>query len=237
MNEQPKTSMLVRLAPLLLLVVALGAFFALGLNKFFTLDMLRENREVLKQWVYDNKTQAVALFILAYVVVAAATLPVGAVLSIAGGFLFGRVFGAAQGIRTAAVFPFNLPPIIGLSTSGGFEYQLQNLQGREPAEMAAVLGPLLGAANTDGRMARVFSTFSANAPSVFLDIDRDKASALGVPVTDIFTTLQATLGGIYVNEPCVIDQHMYSGRTYHDSGHFIGPWIKALDAERAKMGL
>jgi protease I len=44
-------------------------------------------------------------------------------------------------------------------------------------------------------------------------------------------------GGIYVNEPCVIDQHMYSGRTYHDSGHFIGPWIKALDAERAKMGI
>jgi uncharacterized membrane protein YdjX (TVP38/TMEM64 family) len=95
MNEQPKSSMLVRLAPLLLLVVALGAFFALGLNKFFTLDMLRENRDVLKQWVHDNKTQAVALFILAYVVVAAASLPVGAVLSIAGGFLFGSVFGAA----------------------------------------------------------------------------------------------------------------------------------------------
>ena len=36
-------------------------------------------------------------------------------------------------------------------------------------------------------------------------------------------------GGIYVNEPCVIDKHMYSGRTYHDSGYFVGPWIKALD--------
>ena len=44
-------------------------------------------------------------------------------------------------------------------------------------------------------------------------------------------------GGIYVNEPSVIDRHMHSGRTYHDSGHFIGPWIRALDAERAKMGL
>jgi hydrophobe/amphiphile efflux-1 (HAE1) family protein len=114
--------------------------------------------------------------------------------------VIGRVFGAAQGIRAAAVFPFNLPPIIGLSTSGGFEYQLQNIEGREPAEMAAALGPLLGAANTDGRMARVFSTFSANTPSVFLDIDRDKAQALGVPITDIFSTLQATLGGIYVND-------------------------------------
>jgi protease I len=36
-------------------------------------------------------------------------------------------------------------------------------------------------------------------------------------------------GGIYVNEPCVIDRNMYSGRTYHDNGYFIGPWIKALD--------
>jgi hydrophobe/amphiphile efflux-1 (HAE1) family protein len=114
--------------------------------------------------------------------------------------VIGRVFGISMATRAGVVFPFNLPPIIGLSTSGGFEYQLQNLEGREPAEMASVLGPLLAAANSDGRMARVFSTFSATTPSVFLDIDRDKASALGVAVTDIFTTLQATLGGIYVND-------------------------------------
>jgi protease I len=41
-------------------------------------------------------------------------------------------------------------------------------------------------------------------------------------------------GGIYVNEPCVIDQHMFSGRTYHDHGYYIGPWIKALDRESSK---
>ena len=114
--------------------------------------------------------------------------------------VIGRVFGISMATRAAVVFPFNLPPIIGLSTSGGFEYQLQNLEGREPGEMAGPLGALLGAANTDGRMARVFSTFSASTPSVFLDIDRDKAQALGVVVSDIFTTLQATLGGIYVND-------------------------------------
>ena len=39
-------------------------------------------------------------------------------------------------------------------------------------------------------------------------------------------------GGIYVNEPCVIDRHMVSGRTYHDSGHFVGPWIEMLDAQQ-----
>jgi hydrophobe/amphiphile efflux-1 (HAE1) family protein len=114
--------------------------------------------------------------------------------------VIGRVFGVAQTIRAAQVFPFNLPPIIGLSTSGGFEYQLQNLEGQDPATMAGVLGGLLGAANSDHRLARVFATFSATTPSIFLDIDRDKAQALGVSITDIFTALQTTLGGYYVND-------------------------------------
>jgi multidrug efflux pump subunit AcrB len=49
-----------------------------------------------------------------------------------------RVFGAAQGIRTANVFAFNIPPIIGLGTGGGFEYQLQDLEGRDPVELGAI---------------------------------------------------------------------------------------------------
>ena len=40
-------------------------------------------------------------------------------------------------------------------------------------------------------------------------------------------------GGIYVNEPCVIDRHMFSGRTYHDSGHFVAPWIRAMEQNLA----
>ncbi len=114
--------------------------------------------------------------------------------------LIGRVFGGAQQIRSAVVFPFNLPPIIGLSTSGGFEYQLENLEGAEPASMGSVMGGLVVAANQDPRLARVFSTFSANNPSTYLDIDRDKAQALGLAMNDVFTTLQATLGGYYVND-------------------------------------
>ena len=60
--------------------------------------------------------------------------------------VIGRVFGGVSQIQSANIFPFSLPPIIGLSTSGGFEYQLENLEGREPAEMASVMGGLLGAA-------------------------------------------------------------------------------------------
>jgi uncharacterized membrane protein YdjX (TVP38/TMEM64 family) len=84
-----------RLLPLLLLLAVLVAFFAFGLNKYLTLDLLRENREVLKTWVHEHKTEAVLLFILAYIMVAAFSLPLGALLSVAGGFLFGSVFGAA----------------------------------------------------------------------------------------------------------------------------------------------
>ena len=119
-----------------------------------------------------------------------------------------NIFGAVSSIRSAAIFAVPLPPIQGLSNSGGFEYQLQNLEGRDPGDMAAALQSLLGAANTDGRMTRVFATFTPTVPSVFLDIDRDKAQALGVSVTDVFTALQATLGGIYVN-----DFNLY-GRTW-----------------------
>jgi multidrug efflux pump subunit AcrB len=110
------------------------------------------------------------------------------------------VFGGLQQIRTANAFPFNLPPIIGLSTSGGFEYQLQNLEGADPASMGGVVQGLVGAANQDPRLARVFSTFTPTNPSVYLDIDREKAQALGLSILDVFTALQATLGGIYVND-------------------------------------
>ncbi len=114
--------------------------------------------------------------------------------------LIGRMAAGLGGIRSAIAFPFNLPPIIGLSTGGGFEYQLQNLEGREPAEMGSVLNGVLAATNADPKIARAFSTFSATTPSIMLDIDREKAQALGLSISDVFTALQATLGGIYVND-------------------------------------
>ena len=113
--------------------------------------------------------------------------------------LISAVFDASKQIRTANVLPFNLPPVMGLSTSGGFEYMLENLEGANPAAMGSVVQGLVAAANQDPRLARVFSTYGANAPSVFLDIDRDKAQALGLSLSDVFTTLQATLGGYFIN--------------------------------------
>ncbi|WP_420968039.1 efflux RND transporter permease subunit [Bradyrhizobium sp. B120] len=110
-----------------------------------------------------------------------------------------QTFIAGSQIRSASVLPFNLPPIIGLSTSGGFEYQLEALEGQDPAALSSVMGGLIGAANRNPNLTRVFSTFTATNPSVYLDIDRAKAQALGLNMADVFTALQATLGGIYVN--------------------------------------
>ncbi|MCG6896004.1 MAG: multidrug efflux RND transporter permease subunit [Thiocapsa sp.] len=114
--------------------------------------------------------------------------------------VIGRFAAATAAIPAARVMPFNLPPIIGLGTGGGFEYQLQDLQGRPPEELAAVMRALVLAANQDPALFRVFSTWGTNNPQVFLDIDREKAQTLGIAVDDIFTTLQATLGGYYVND-------------------------------------
>jgi hydrophobe/amphiphile efflux-1 (HAE1) family protein len=113
--------------------------------------------------------------------------------------LIGRIFGQAAQIRTANIIAFNLPPIIGLSTSGGFEYQLEALEGQDPASLGSVMQGVIGAANQDPRLSRVFSTFTATNPSAYLDIDRDKAQALGLNMNDVFVALQATLGGFYVN--------------------------------------
>jgi HAE1 family hydrophobic/amphiphilic exporter-1 len=109
---------------------------------------------------------------------------------------------AAKGaaIPAARVMPFNLPPIIGLGTGGGFEYQLEDLQGRPPQELAAVMRAMVLAANQSPDLNRVFSTWATNNPQVFLNIDREKAQTLGVAVSDIFSALQAILGGYYVND-------------------------------------
>ncbi len=122
--------------------------------------------------------------------------------------LIARITRESASIRTASVIAFNLPPIIGLSTTGGFEYQLEALEGQDPSAIASVMQALVAAANADPALARVFSTFTATNPSIFLDIDREKAQALGVDIADIFSALQATLGGTYIN-----DFNLY-GRTW-----------------------
>jgi hydrophobe/amphiphile efflux-1 (HAE1) family protein len=103
-------------------------------------------------------------------------------------------------LRGGKAVPLAPPPIIGLGTGGGFSYVLQDTSGGTSRSLAQVLRGLLVAANQDPKLSRVFSTFSAGTPSIFLDIDREKAKILKVEPSAIFQALQASLGGYYVND-------------------------------------
>jgi hydrophobic/amphiphilic exporter-1 (mainly G- bacteria), HAE1 family len=104
------------------------------------------------------------------------------------------------GIPGANVLPFNLPPIIGLGSTGGFQYELEAIGEQSPSELAATMRALIFAANQQPELAAVFSTYNAETPQIYLDIDRNKAQILGVAVSDVFLALQATLGGFYINQ-------------------------------------
>ena len=126
-------------------------------------------------------------------------------------------------IGAASVVPIAPPPIVGLGTGGGFSYVLEDMRGRDPKALAATLRGLLVAANQDPKLRQVFSTFSSSTPSIFLDIDRNKAAVLGVNLSDLFQALQASLGGYYVN-----DVNLF-GRTWQVV-------VQAEAADRARVG-
>ncbi|MGA7231978.1 MAG: multidrug efflux RND transporter permease subunit [Xanthobacteraceae bacterium] len=113
--------------------------------------------------------------------------------------LIGRLAQKFRQIQGANVQPLAPPPIIGLGTGGGFTYVLKDLRGGDPRAMAQVLRGLTVAANQNPQLSRVFSTYSATNPSIYLDIDRDKAQIIGVPLNAVFQALQASLGGYFIN--------------------------------------
>jgi hydrophobic/amphiphilic exporter-1 (mainly G- bacteria), HAE1 family len=137
--------------------------------------------------------------------------------------IIGRLSGQLLAIPGAYVFPFNLPPIIGLGSTGGFTYMLQDRGGSTPADLAQVMGGLIAQANQQPELAGVFSTYAASTPQLRLDIDRDKAQVMGVQVAEIFNALQATLGGYYVN-----DFNLF-GRTWQVKIQALAPFRESVE--------
>ncbi|WP_281546634.1 multidrug efflux RND transporter permease subunit [Pseudoalteromonas sp. PAR1] len=111
-----------------------------------------------------------------------------------------RLMGQFWAMPDAQIMAFNPPSIPGLGTSAGFEFRLQDSEGREPAELAQVLNGLVYEANQRPELSNVYSTFRANVPQYLLEVDRNKAKAQGVALSDIFLTLQAQLGSLYIND-------------------------------------
>ena len=112
----------------------------------------------------------------------------------------GRAFGALSGIRDASVFPLSPPPIRELGSDSGFTFRLQDRAGAGREAMLAARNQLLGLAAKSPVLAQVRPEGLEDAPQLQLDIDRDKANALGVTFDAINSVLSTALGSSYVND-------------------------------------
>lgn len=111
-----------------------------------------------------------------------------------------NILGIARQEVGASVIAFNPPPISGLGMSAGVEMKVQQTGGGTAQELAAAVGSMVYAANQRPELAQAYSTFRANVPKVFVDLDREKAKSLNVAVSDVFLVLQAYMGSYYVND-------------------------------------
>ncbi|HTK93157.1 MAG TPA: multidrug efflux RND transporter permease subunit [Verrucomicrobiae bacterium] len=104
-------------------------------------------------------------------------------------------------IPEAIIFPFNIPTISGFGASAGFKMLLQDRSGTLTVDdLGAESRKFLAAARERPELANVFTSFDPNYPQVKVDVDREKARSLGVPINDLFQAMSAAMGAAYVND-------------------------------------
>ncbi|WP_170324654.1 efflux RND transporter permease subunit [Ruegeria arenilitoris] len=111
-----------------------------------------------------------------------------------------KVLAIAYGESAASIVAFNPPPIQGLGMSAGVEMEVQQTGGGSPQDLASAVGSFVYAANQRSEIGQAYTTFRANVPQLFVDLDREKAKTLQVSVAEVFQTMQAQLGSYYVND-------------------------------------
>ncbi|ELR65691.1 RND efflux system, inner membrane transporter CmeB [Photobacterium marinum] len=107
---------------------------------------------------------------------------------------------AAAQLPEAIVFAMGPPAVPGMGAASGFEFVLEDTLGRSRTDLANVMGELIQKANEQPEIQYTFSTFRANVPHYYVDVDRVKAKQLGVSLTEVFQTLQGNLGSMYIND-------------------------------------
>ncbi|MDJ0647295.1 MAG: efflux RND transporter permease subunit [Xenococcaceae cyanobacterium MO_188.B19] len=122
--------------------------------------------------------------------------------------ILGRLNGSFQNIKGARAFAVNAPPVRGLSTFGGFEFQLQDRRGLPISALIENANKIIAAANQRPEIAAAFTQFAANTPQIEIEVNRERAKALNIDIDDIFNTLQSYLGSQYVND-FVLGQRQY----------------------------
>lgn len=112
----------------------------------------------------------------------------------------GRVFGRFMNNKEALVLAFNPPAIQGLGTRAGFEFQVESQGVSDVRKLAEVSNELLMRLGEEPTLTAVSSVLHIGQPQLYVDLDRTRAKAMGLPVTEIFNSLQAYLGALYVND-------------------------------------
>ncbi len=114
--------------------------------------------------------------------------------------ILNRIRAKVIGMPEAEIQMFEPPAIMGLGMSGGMDYRLQALASNDPQQLEAVLKNVLGQINRDPNIMYAYSTYTAQTPNFYIDIDREKAEAMKVSVGNIYSVLQNYLGSSYVND-------------------------------------
>ncbi|MEO1045970.1 MAG: multidrug efflux RND transporter permease subunit [Pseudomonadota bacterium] len=141
-----------------------------------------------------------------------------------------------QSIDEAFIIVIAPPAVRGIGNAGGVRMMVQDRSGQGVRELNNATQQLIAAANQDPRLVNVFTSYETATPQLYLDIDRVKAQQLGVPITDVFNTLEVFLGSAFVND------FNYLGRTYRVSAQADAPYrmaredISRLRARNARSG-
>ncbi|WP_447775543.1 efflux RND transporter permease subunit [Variovorax boronicumulans] len=117
-----------------------------------------------------------------------------------GGAVAGQLNGAFSSIQDAFIVMFPPPPVAGLGTTGGFKLQIEDRASVGYDQMDVAVKAFMAKAYAAPELTGMFTSWQVNVPQLYADIDRTKARQLGVPVTDIFDTMQIYLGSLYAND-------------------------------------
>ena len=114
--------------------------------------------------------------------------------------ILARLRARLAAVQEAIVVVFPPPPIRGISSGGGFQFMVQSVAGGSLEELDAATRQIIDAARQRPEIASTFTAFRPGVPQLDAQVDRAKAKALGVPISDVFASLQIFLGSLYVND-------------------------------------
>jgi HAE1 family hydrophobic/amphiphilic exporter-1/multidrug efflux pump len=149
--------------------------------------------------------------------------------------LIGAAFGEFAKIPEALILSFNAPSIRGLGATGGFSVQIQDPSGGDFKKFSAVAEEFIAKAGKDPAIGAIGTNFRVSAPRVHAHVNRERAKALGVSISEVFDTLQAYFGNFYVNDFLKFGR-VYRVQTEADAQYRMSPGDIAKIYVRARNG-